>query len=106
MASNRSLDEVVAHLNKLAREMRRIKREGRRLGLFMEDRDLLECSDCGLMEDVLFNGQHVTRWREDFETSEPGQPVEDTGLRFVETTDGRWLCPNCRAVFDLPEDEE
>ena len=38
----------------------KIKKDARALGIFTDDRKLLECLDCGLMEDVTINGLLIT----------------------------------------------
>lgn len=65
---------------------RRVDRATRR---HADDRDLLRCPACGLMEDVLSDGVLVTY--------HDGSDREDTGLRFAEDPqkDGRFVCPTC-----------
>jgi hypothetical protein len=58
--------------------------------LFMEDRDLLLCSRCALLEDVGRYGLLMT-----YPT---GNPPVDSGLRFTKDKRGRYICPNCGAV--------
>ena len=41
-------------IQSLAKELTKIKKQADALGLFTDDRDLLECKFCGLMEDVTF----------------------------------------------------
>ena len=63
------------------------------LGLFIDDRELLECWKCGLLEDVTFNGQLITCRTPDF-----GQ---DTGLRFEKLPQDRFRCPVCGSMIQL-----
>lgn len=74
----------------LYREVARVHRLAREAGLFMEDRDLLHCAHCGLLEDVGCYGRLMT-----YPT---GQPPVDSGLRFTKDKRGRYICPNCGAV--------
>jgi len=74
----------------LHREIARVHRLAQAAGLFMEDRDLLLCSHCGLLEDVGCYGLLMTY----FSGKSPG----DSGLRFTKDKRGRHICPNCGAV--------
>lgn len=69
-----------------------LQKTARGLGIFVDDRELLACSKCGLMEDVLFDGRLVT-------CREAGGT--DTGLRFTgqPRADGRFTCPECGTVL-------
>ena len=88
MPSPDEIDSLVASIEPLARHLEDLQRQGRALGLFVDDRDLLTCPKCGLTEDVLIGGQLVTF---------SGADGPDTGLRFVEPTsdDGPFTCPRC-----------
>jgi len=83
----------------LAQRVSALNERARELGLFTDDRELLTCPRCGLMEDVLIDGRLVT-WR----GVGGGQ---DTGLRFVEVEDGscKYVCPQCRTVIRLEGEE-
>jgi len=74
----------------LLEEIARVHRVAQEAGLFMEDRDLLHCADCGLLEDVGCYGILITYPK--------GKPPVDSGLRFTKDKRGRYICPNCRAV--------
>ena len=50
------MDDLIA----LARQLEQVKHQARALGIFTNDRELLECSSCGLLEDVTAEGQLVT----------------------------------------------
>ena len=82
------LESAVASIEPLVRHLVDLQRQARALGLFVDDRELLTCPKCGLMEDVLSGGLLVTLY---------GSGGPDTGLRFVEPTsaDGRFTCPRC-----------
>lgn len=73
-------------------QMQALRLRANALGLFMDDRNLMECPDCGLREDVTADGLLFTHERE---TSD----ARDTGLRFTELPDGRFACPRCQKVL-------
>jgi hypothetical protein len=77
----------------LHREIARVHRLVLAAGLFMEDRDLLQCDRCGLLEDVGCYGLLMT-----YPT---GAPPVDSGLRFTKDKRGRYICPKCGAVAGL-----
>ena len=74
----------------LYREIARVHRLAQAAGLFMEDRDLLHCAHCGLLEDVGCYGLLMTYFS--------GKPPVDSGLRFTKDKRGRHFCPNCGAL--------
>jgi hypothetical protein len=80
------LARLVDRIEPLARELQALKAEAESLGVFVGDRELLECSNCGLAEDVLADGRLVT-FR--------GTTVMDTGLRFTAVSETRFRCPSC-----------
>ena len=85
-----------APLRSLARHLVALQAEARALGMFVDDRELLACRRCGLAEDVSFAGLLITNC----------SPVsgEDTGLRFVEITSGKFRCPKCGATLIEPSE--
>jgi hypothetical protein len=80
----------------LHREIARVHRLAQAAGLFMEDRDLLHCSHCGLFEDVGCYGLLMTYFS--------GKPPVDSGLRFTKDKRGRHICPNCGAVAGMEKE--
>lgn len=88
---------LFAQLEPLAAEIEALRERARTLGLFSEDRALLECSVCGLREDVTAEGQLITYVGT--------ERREDSGLRFDERRDGVFVCPSCRAEVAEPEAE-
>lgn len=79
---------VFDELYKLAASLHALKKQARELGLFTNDRELLECPQCGLKEDVTIEGFLCT-YRDD-------AIDDDTGLRFPEPDDdGVSCCPGC-----------
>ena len=77
---------LVDRIEPLARQLQALKTEAEALGVFVGDRELLECSNCGLAEDVLADGRLIT-FR--------GATVMDTGLRFTAVSETRFRCPSC-----------
>lgn len=75
-------------LRELALRLQAVKEQARKLGLFTDDRELLECPQCGLKEDVTCQGILYT-YR--------GDAIgDDTGLRFPEPdAEGVSRCPGC-----------
>ena len=77
----------------LCKELRRIKSHAEALGIFTNDRELLTCSKCGLQEDVQADGRLTT-------FDKDSEDFTDSGLRFVETGNGQFSCPRCKALID------
>lgn len=73
----------------LAAELVALQAKARELGLFTNDRELLECPHCGLLENVSFDNHLFT--------CRPESLNDDTGLRFVAVSGGRFRCPSCGA---------
>jgi hypothetical protein len=80
----------------LHREIARVQRLAQEVGLFLEDRPLLECPRCALLEDVGCYGLLMT-----YPT---GAPAVDSGLRFRKDKRGRYICPNCGAVARIDKE--
>jgi predicted RNA-binding Zn-ribbon protein involved in translation (DUF1610 family) len=70
---------------------RALSRKASVLGLFTHDRDLLECPDCGLLENVAFGGYLIACRSESL--------GHDTGLRFEELSGNRFRCPACGSMI-------
>lgn len=77
-------------LRQLVAEMAALQAKARALGLFANDRELLECPNCGLMENVSCSGRLFT--------CRPESLDDDTGLRFEELCGDRVRCPACGAT--------
>ena len=75
-------------LPSLVSELAQLQQRAVARGLFVDDRDLLKCPACGLLEDVLIGGGLTTYW--DGEADQA-----DSGLRFTEVTAGVFACPSC-----------
>ena len=67
------------------------------LGVFTNDRELLECPRCGLLEDVTSTGLLIT--------CRANALDEDTGLRFVPLADNLFRCPSCARRVEALVDE-
>jgi len=76
-------------IHALARRLVSIKEKARKVGIFVEDRELLSCPKCGLEEDVASQGLLIVSY--------PSNTGIDTGLRFREVKNGsnRFRCPAC-----------
>ena len=78
-------------LHVLARQVAALRKRAKTLGVFSHDRGLLECSDCGLMEDVTTEGALITCRAKTL--------GRDTGLRFSEVRGNRFSCPGCGLIL-------
>jgi hypothetical protein len=76
-----------AKLHELARQLTDLQKRAKALGVFTNDRELLECPGCGLLEDVTSTGLLIT--------CRADALGEDTGLRFVQLADNIFRCPSC-----------
>jgi hypothetical protein len=85
-------------LHALARRLGEAKGQARALGIFTDDRELLACSACGLLEDVTIEGVLITYLK-------GGSQQNDSGLRFKEVEGMCFICPACGATLTV-EDED
>lgn len=81
------IDHLIVTIRPFARQLAALQRRMKAAGLFANERELLDCPQCGLREDVLISGLLITY-------REPGFP-QDTGLRFEELTADTFRCPSC-----------
>ncbi len=72
----------------LARKLARVKGQARALGVFTDDRELLESPSCGLLEDVTSEGLLVTYPKDSVD-------LKDCGLRFKRVSETSFTCPTC-----------
>ena len=70
----------------------------RALGMFANDRELLECQSCGLKEDVAHDGRLITCREPDL-----GQ---DTSLRFEPLAEQTFHCPAGGQTVPEPFNED
>lgn len=90
---------ISSELAQLASRLQEVHHRAEVAGLFIEDRSLLQCPRCGLMEDVSFHGRLMTYLETDTD-------INDSGLRF-ELNKEECICPFCHLVFSPPtEDKE
>jgi len=74
---NHSLLRQIRHVHGLAREA----------GVFLNDRELLSCDSCELLEDVDITGRLITY--------KSGEAVSDSGMRFEKGEGDTYVCPVC-----------
>jgi len=91
-----SLSELAQKIKPLAEDIIRIQKQARSLGIFVNDRELLECTGCDLVEDVAFDGSLMTYHRE-------SNDMTDCGLRFEEMGEDKYRCPVCGTVLKLQD---
>ena len=87
-----------AKLHELARQLDGLQKQAKAFGVFVNDRELLECPSCGLLEDVTSTGLLIT-----CRTAALG---EDTGLRFVQLADNIFRCPSCAQRVEATDELE
>jgi len=88
MSKKENFNELLSKVLPLAKQVAALQKEAAKLGLFMNDRKLVECAGCDLSEDVAFDGLLITYHR-DFED------YSDSGLRFKKTGKNIYKCPVC-----------
>ena len=88
------MDELIRKLKPLVAQVTALQAQARAIGLFANDRELLECPRCGLKEDVTCDGRLITYRGTAF--------GEDLGLRFEELADQGFRCPTCRQIVREP----
>jgi len=78
--------------NNAVKRLEKVKEKAKSLRVFVDDRKLLECSECGLMEDIDIKGRLLTVFKK--------APDKDTGLRFEEIKNSKtFRCPNCGKII-------
>ncbi|MEW6605892.1 MAG: hypothetical protein AB1414_00385 [bacterium] len=87
--SNKSKNTLISNsLFKAVKQLVKLNEKVKALGIFVDDRELLECPKCGLMEDIDIYGRLFTVFEK--------EPNKDTGLRFKEIRNSKtFRCPNC-----------
>jgi predicted RNA-binding Zn-ribbon protein involved in translation (DUF1610 family) len=80
----------------LAAQLVALQAEARALGLFANDRELVACPRCGLVEDVTSSGLLIT--------CRPPAFRDDTGTHFEEIKPGKFRCPNCGGIVTEPSE--
>jgi predicted RNA-binding Zn-ribbon protein involved in translation (DUF1610 family) len=97
MSDDQNIDHLVETIRPLAEQIVALKQQMKHLSMFTNDRELLQCPRCGLMEDVTAEGLLITCREPDLCT--------DTGLRFVAITDESYRCPSCGQTVQEPLSE-
>ncbi len=78
----------LSDLKPLVRRLVKVKKQAEAIGLFTNDRELLERT-CGLIEDVAFDGRLFTYHKND-------RAFKDTGRRFIKANEDTFCCPVCK----------
>ena len=91
-------NDLVQDISRVAKAFVTVQRKAEALGIFTGDRELMECPDCGLLEDVSIDGRLMT-YKKDNGT------IEDTGLRFQEIDCVHFRCPVCKCIVKLKDEE-
>jgi hypothetical protein len=84
------MSQTLKEIRRLASQIVALQKQMREMGLFPGDRELLECHNCGLLEDVTSSGLLITY--------KPKAEGQDTGLRFKELSGNRFRCPVCGSI--------
>lgn len=79
---------VMDGLTTLIRQLKQVKAQARALGIFTDNRELLECPNCGLLEDVTAKGLLVTYPKDSVD-------LKDCGQRFRPVDKTHFACPKC-----------
>ena len=88
VSDRRQPRSVPRELVELSRKLAKVKAQARMLGIFTDDRELLECPNCGLLEDVTAKGLLVTYPKDSVD-------LKDCGLRLRPVDETRFACPKC-----------
>jgi PHP family Zn ribbon phosphoesterase len=89
-----SLSGPAQKIKQLAEDIVQIQKQAKALGIFVNDRELLECTGCDLVEDVGFDGSLMTYHRQ-------SDDMTDSGLRFEEMDEDKYRCPVCGTVLKV-----
>ncbi|RZB30663.1 MAG: hypothetical protein SRB1_02943 [Desulfobacteraceae bacterium Eth-SRB1] len=91
-------NDLVQDISKVAKAFAAAQMQAEAICIFTGDRELLECPDCGLLEDVSSDGHLMTYKKSD-------GTIEDTGLRFQEIDCMHFRCPTCKCIVELNDEE-
>ena len=91
------ISDLADSIRPLVRRIMDLKARMEALGLFANDRELLECTTCDLAESVAADGLLITIHRNgtDWNTN--------SGLRFEEVEKDLFRCPVCGTVLKAEE---
>ncbi|MDI6809019.1 MAG: hypothetical protein QME66_08570 [Candidatus Eisenbacteria bacterium] len=90
----RTVNSLADDISNLIAQFHGVVQKAKELGIFTNDRDLLQCTRCGLAEDVACGGRLIT-----IESTDG--PFTDTGLRFKEIDSTHFRCPRCNSILDV-----
>ena len=79
---------VSGDLAELCRQLEQVEQRAEALGISTDDRELLECPNCGLLEDVTSEGLLITYPKDSVD-------LKDCGLRFRPEGKTNFACPSC-----------
>lgn len=89
--TEQELNDCAKSLAPMFKGLAALQKQAEALGLFPNHRDLVECSNCQLFEDVGTDGKLYVYHDKDF--------YQDTGLRFKELEENGMQCPGCNKLF-------
>jgi len=78
----------------LCRQLQHVQTQAAALGIFVDDRELIDCPNCKLFEDVTAEGLLIT-------PRELATPPLHTGLRFSQVSLNTYQCPACATAVTL-----
>jgi len=93
------VENLTNAISSLIAQFSDIHQKAKELGIFTNDRELLQCLRCGLTEDVACDGRLTTVQSVD-------GPFNDTALRFQEIDSIHFSCPQCHCILFVTEKEE
>jgi hypothetical protein len=106
-AMNKSKDtfkddvEYQDFLRELGARIHEVNEISKQHGIFLNDRELVSCTKCGLTEDIAFSGKLFTYYKDD-----PG--FKETGFQFSSLDDNAAYlkCPVCDAEVLILKEKE
>lgn len=88
------LEDILPH----AKDLKVLRERAEEFGMFLNDRELLRCRHCKIMEDVTYEGLLIVCSEEDID--EEHQP-KDLNVRFTQISDDEFICPLCSKVAEF-----
>jgi len=89
-----SLSGLAQKIKPFVEDIIRIQKQAKSLGIFVNDRELLECTGCDLVEDVAFDGSLMTYHGD-------SDDMTDSGLRFEKMGEDKYRCPVCGTLLKV-----
>ncbi len=88
-------------LREISARLREVNEISKQYGIFLNDREIVHCAQCGLTEDIAFSGKLFTYYANDPE-------FKETGLQFIELeNNSEYLqCPICNLNILIPQERE